>query len=151
MQDHFTRLYGANAFEDSRNYDSAGNFAPHKRAVLRDSDAEAQTRRRGYRRGFQALDELRVTHDASDEAARAFEEKRSRLETSGRAVTDGTTDAAAAYDARTARMENAWRERKETTNSAAPVHTHDAAEARALADQAYADRKSRIENAWKQR
>jgi hypothetical protein len=150
MEDHFSRLYGENAFADKRNYTADGDFAPHKRAAVRDHTAEAATRRHGYRRGFQALQDLLPTRDSADAADQAYSEKRSRLDTSRRNVSD-STDVAAAYNERSARLENAWRDGKKNTSNAAPVRVQDAAQAKVLADQAWQDRKTRLQNAWKQR
>jgi hypothetical protein len=153
MQDDvFTKLYGENAFEDSRNYDAAGNFKPRP---IRDSDAESQTRR-GYRRGFQALETLLPTRDSQDafvEAQRAYDEKRERLESARRTVSDGTpADAQQAYEEKRAHLRDAWKSKqKATSDNAAPPTAQDAAQACALADSAWQEKKQRLQDGWKQR
>jgi hypothetical protein len=145
QEDHFTKLYGPDAFENPNNFDANGNFVPQK---VRDSDAEAATRRRGFRLGYQSFaDTAIVSNDAA--AARAYEEKRSRLE-SARRISDGTQDAAAAYDERNARLENAWKgKQKDNSDTAAPVHAKDAAQAQAQADGAWNEKKRRLQEAWR--
>jgi hypothetical protein len=125
--------------------------AKHGHDPVRDADAEHQTRRRGYRRGFQALQDLLPTHDALNDAAQAYAQKRDHLETSRRSVSDGTP--ADAYNERSKRLENAWRDGKKSTsdNAAVPQPAKDAAQARAQADAAFADKRQRLANAWKQR
>jgi hypothetical protein len=124
--------------------------AKHGQHTVRDADAEAATRRRGYRRGFQALEQLLPTRDSS-EAASAYEEKRKRLESSRRTVSDGTpadaqAAAAEAYESKRAHLRDAWRGKQKDTNAAAAPSAQDA---RAVADRAYEDRKARLANAWK--
>jgi hypothetical protein len=115
--------------------------------VVRDADAEAATRRRGFRRGYGFAQNMAiVSNDAATAADAAFESKRARLETSRRNVSDGTTDAARAYAERSERLENAWRKDYRDDANAAPQSTQDA---RAAADRAYEDRKSRLSNAWR--
>jgi hypothetical protein len=60
MQDRFTELYGANAFDDSRNYTTDGTFKPRK-LQFADSAAQPQARVRGY--AF--ADAPTVSHDVA--------------------------------------------------------------------------------------
>ena len=142
------RLHVPYAFMDANSLAARDALAQkYGQHAVRDSDAEHSIRRRGFVRGFQLLETLLPTHDASDEAARAFEEKRARLETSCR-INDGTQDAAAAYNERSVRLENAWREKQQDTTAPTPP-ARDAAQARALADQAWQEKKERLQDAYR--
>jgi hypothetical protein len=144
MKDYFQELYGGErAFADANNYDANGDFKPQKVAV-RDSTAEASTRRRGFVRGFQALETMLPTRDSQDAAVQAYDAKRARLDTARR-TNDGTTDVAKAYDERSKRLERAWC-KDQRDGERTPPSTQDA---RAIADAAYADKRKRLEGAWR--
>jgi hypothetical protein len=110
--------------------------------------AVTDRRPRGYVRGFQTLATLLPTRDSCDEATKAYEAKRSRLDSARRNISDGTPalDAKQAYDERSSRLQNAWRKDYRDDADAAPQSTQDA---RAVADRAYEDRKARLSNAWR--
>jgi hypothetical protein len=108
------RLHVPYAFMDANSLAARDALAQkYGQHAVRDHTAEAATRRHGYRRGYQTLQDLLPTRDSTDAADQAYQAKRDRIETARRTVSDGTpADAAAAYDERTARLENAWREQK---------------------------------------
>jgi hypothetical protein len=94
--------------------------AKHGQHTVRDADAEHSTRRRGFVRGFRALDTLLPTRDSQD-AAVAYAEKRARLDSARRNIADAT-------------------------HTLAGASTQDA---RAIADAAYAEKKQRLQGAWR--
>jgi hypothetical protein len=128
MHDYFTEQYGADAFDDPRNWVD-GQFKPRKR-IVRDREAvsvpmqfmdAASTQCGGFRRGY--------NFDAASPA---------------RSVQDA---AAEAYEARRTRLQNAWR--KNAADDNAPGQCADAAQARAVADRAWFDKKERLQNSWR--
>jgi hypothetical protein len=115
MQDRFTELYGANAFDDPRNYDTAGNFKP-RRLQFADSAAQPQARVRGY-----AFADV-ASGRSQDAAAEAYESKRAYLRDAWRKDTQDNAnqsqDAAqakgladSAWQDKKQRLANAWRGR----------------------------------------
>jgi hypothetical protein len=121
MRDYFTEHYGADAFDDPRNW-IGGEFKPRK-AIVRDREAVSvpmhfmDAARRGYH--FDAASPARNIQDAAAEA----------------------------YEARRARLQNAWR--KNDADDDTPAQCADAAQARALADRAWLDKKERLQNSWR--
>jgi hypothetical protein len=143
------RLHVPHTFMDANSLAARDSLAQkYGQHAVRDHEAEAQTRRRGFRRGYQTFADTSAPQDASKAAAEAYESKRSRLDTSRRNISDGTPalDAKQAYDERNERLENAWRKGKKDTSDHAPPSTQDA---RAIADAAYADKKQRLQGAWR--
>jgi hypothetical protein len=84
----------------------------------------ASTQRGGFVRGYAFADTMSVSHDARDEAAKAYDERSKRLHYTSRKVKDGDN---------------------------ARLSTQDAAQARALADGAWQEKKQRLQNAWRSR
>jgi hypothetical protein len=131
MRDYFTEHYGADAFDDPRNWID-GQFKPRKR-VARDREAvsvpmqfmdAASTQCGGFRRGY--------NFDAASPA---------------RSVQDA---AAEAYEVRRARLQNAWRKNhQDLADDDTPAQCADAAQARAVADRAWLDKKERLQNSWR--
>jgi hypothetical protein len=127
--DYFTEMYGADAFDDPRNYDAAGNFKPRRR-VVRDREVVRVPMQfmdaacGGFRRGY---------HFDAEGASRTSQD-----------------DAARAYDERRARLQNAWRKNhQDAADDDTPAQCADAAQARALADRAWLDKKERLQNSWR--
>jgi hypothetical protein len=139
MRDYFTEMYGADAFDDPRNWVN-GQFKPRKR-IARDREGASvpmqvmdasPMQRGGFRRGYAFSD---------TSAPRSAQE-----------------DASDAYAERSQRLENAWRkdhqeaaERKDHQDAAdddAPLPKQDA---RAVADRAWLDKKERLQTSWRDR
>jgi hypothetical protein len=89
----------------------AEKYGPH---------AVTDHRPQGFVRGYALADS-----SLRDEAAKAYEEKRARLDSS--------------------------RRHAENISDDAPLRAQDAAQARALADQAWSDKKQRLQNSWRNR
>jgi hypothetical protein len=98
----------------------------------------------GFRRGY-ALVDTTVSHDARTAAASAYEEKRTRLDSSRRDASPSTQGAAKAYEAKRSALQDAWRKGKQPA-AAAPQCTQDA---KGLADSAWQEKKARLQNGWR--
>jgi hypothetical protein len=129
--DAFTQFYGADAFDDPRNW-VGGQFKPRKR-VARDRETvrvpmqfmdAASTQCGGFRRGYQ-FDAEGTSRKSQDDAARAYDERRVLLQ-------------------------NAWRKNhQDAADDDTPAQCADAAQARAVADRAWLDKKERLQNSWR--
>jgi hypothetical protein len=128
MRDYFTEMYGADAFDDPRNWVD-GQFKPRKR-FARDREAvsvpmhlmdASSMKRGGFVRGYAFAD---------TSAPRSVQE-----------------DAAIAYEERRQRLQNAWRkDHQDAADDDAPLPPQDA---RVVADRAWLDKKERLQNLWR--
>jgi hypothetical protein len=117
--------------------------------AIRDSDAENATRRRGWVRGFQSLDELQPPRSAKSPATEAYEEKRKRLENAWREVHGKLGHGYEQVEARRKAAEADWNKRRGADEQ--PSQYARAHDARGQADSAYKEKCQRLSDGWKNR